>query len=154
MVSCCRSGIRKNLVVTEGKNKLLDVAFSTASKITTWYIGLITSTSFSAIAAADTFTGIGTTNGWGEFTSYSGTNRPAWAPNTNASAGSLATATASTFSITGSGTVKGLFLAGGGSAATKGTVSSGTLWCGTLFSGGDRAVVNLDTLNVSYTVST
>ena len=57
--------------------------------------------------------------------------------------------------VAGSGTVKGLFLVGGGTASnTKGDhASDGTLWATALFSSGDVVVQNGDQLKVTYTVS-
>ena len=79
---------------------------------------------------------------------YSQTSRPAAAWSA-ASAGSKAFSAALTYSITTAGTVKGCFLT---TVSTKdGTL--GTLYSAGLFTGGDRVVANLDTLNVSYTAS-
>ena len=60
---------------------------------------------------------------------------------------------AQAFAITGTGTVKGAFLVyGSGALATKDT-TAGTLWSAGTFTTGDKAVANLDTLNVSYSTS-
>jgi len=59
------------------------------------------------------------------------------------------------FDITGSGTVKGLFLVGGvANAQSKGDhTSGGTLWATALFGTGDVPVNAEDQLKVTYTVS-
>jgi len=60
------------------------------------------------------------------------------------------------FDITGSGTVKGLFLVGGAAGAqTKGdnAASGAILWATALFGSGDVAVNADDQLKVTYTVS-
>ena len=152
----------RNIITTEGKNNMLDVQFHNTTVRPTWYIGLISITSYTAVAATDNYDGINAANGWTEFTSYtdpananSATTRPAWTEGT-AAASSITNASSVNFDITGTGTVKGLFLAGGTNAQTKSDSTSGsgnTLWCATLFAGGDRAVINLDQLRITYTIS-
>lgn len=152
-----------NLITNEGKNHILDVQFDgIVSAISTWYIGLIDLTGYSALAATDDYDNIDGTNGWDEFTPYtdpanasSAVTRPAWTPDPAASQ-SITNSTVVSFDITGSGTVKGLFLAGGTNAQTKSDHSPGAaniLWNAALFTGGDRTVANTDTLKVTYTVS-
>ena len=144
----------ENTVVTVGKNQMLDAALAGATyTVTGPYMGLISSTSFSAISAADT---MASHAGWLEAGSantptYSGTRKTAaWSA---ASAGSKSLSAALSFAITGTGTIKGAFMLYGSAAtnAIDGTV--GTLFSAGLFTGGDRAVINGDTVNVSYSVS-
>lgn len=143
-----------NTVMTVGKNALLDAGLAGAAyTVTGPYMGLISSVSYSAISAADTmashagWTEAGVTNA----PTYTGNRKTAaWSA---ASAGAKALSAALSFAITGTGTIKGCFLLFGAAAtnAVDGTV--GTLFSAGLFSGGDRAVLNLDTVNVSYSVS-
>ncbi len=139
-----------NLVTTAGKNFALDTVLAGAAYTAAWYMGLISSTSYTAVAAADT---MASHAGWLEAgianaPTYSQVPRPtpAWSA---ASAGSKATSAAVAFSITSAGTVKGCFL---NSVATK-DGTTGTLYSAGLFSGGDKVVGIGDTLSVTYTGS-
>lgn len=131
----------KNAATTAGLNHILDVGFNAGSQITTWYIGLINGSGFSAVAAADT---PASHTGWTEFTDFSG-NRKAWSPGT-ISGGSLPTGTASSFVMTSSGSVRGIFIV---SVATK-EDTTGTLWA-TAIESSNRSVANGQTLQVFYT---
>ena len=137
----------KNGVVTVGLNSVLDVAFRAQAQLTAWFIGLIHSTNYSALALADT---LASHAGWEESSAYSQATRPAWSP-AAAAAGVAANAAAAAFSINAGSTttLKGAFLA---SNSTKGG-TTGTLFCTALFSGGDRDVINGDTLNLTYTLT-
>lgn len=142
-----------NTVTTVGKNYALDGYLQTAVTITGPFMGLISSASFSAIAAADT---MASHAGWLE---AGNANAPTYtAPRKTAawsaaSAGSKALSSALSFAITGTGTVKGVFLVLSTSAVSTIDNTGGTLYSAGLFSGGDRAVLNGDTLNCSYTAS-
>lgn len=146
-----------NTVTTAGKNSLLNAYLGTAALAanrTTWYMGLIASNGYSAIAAADTHASHA---GWLE----SGANfasAPGYSQSTRrqitfsaASAGSKATSNAVVFSISINGTVKGAFIAN--SAIKASTNSSPVIYSAGLFTVGDKAVTNGDTLNVTYTAS-
>jgi hypothetical protein len=134
----------KNLVVTVGKNFMLDETFSGTNYSAAWYLGLVDGASSPTYNAADT---MASHAGWSEFTSYSESTRPSptWS---SASAGSKAT-TATSFSINGSGTVAGAFM------TTNNTKSgtTGTLFSAGNFSGGSRTVASGDTLNVTWTAT-
>lgn len=143
-----------NTVTTVGKNLLLDTLLSGSGySVTGPYMGLISSASWSAIAAGDTMSSHA---GWLE---AGGANAPTYSGSrktvafNSASSGSKAASAAASFAITGSGTVKGGFLVLGSGASATVENTGGTLYSAGLFSGGDRAVVNADTLNVSYAAS-
>jgi hypothetical protein len=143
-----------NVVQTVGKNVALDAFLAgSAYTVTGPYMGLISSTSYSAVAAGDT---MASHSGWLE---AGGTNAPTYSGNRKtavwsaASAGSKALSAALSFAITSTGTVKGAFLVyGSGASATKDD-TGGTLWSAGTFSTGDKAVVNGDTLSVTYSTS-
>ena len=135
-----------NDIVNVGKNTLFDVMFSDGTQIaaSSWFIGLISNSGYSALAAADTMSSHA---GWTEFTGYSQATRVAWGPGEPASQ-SITNASAATFDINATGTVKGVFVT---SNSTKGG-TTGTLWATALFSA-DVPVTNGDQLRVTYTVS-
>jgi hypothetical protein len=135
-----------NLVTTVGKNDALDKYLAGTGYTATWYLGLISSTSYTTgVNVADTSS---SHSGWTEDANYSNANRPtaAWS---SASGGSKALSSAAAFNINGTTTIKGCFL------IANNTISgtSGILYSAGLFTGGDKAVGSGDTLNVSYTAS-
>lgn len=136
----------KNLVVNEGKNHILGVQFFDVTQIASsgWFMGLISLSGYSAIAAADT---AASHAGWNEFTGYSESTRQAWGQGSPASQ-SITNATPATFSINATGTVKGAFII---SNSTKGG-TSGKLWAAALFTA-DVPVNSGDQLKVTYTLS-
>ena len=144
----------ENTVTTVGKNLALDTYLAGSSyTVVGPFMGLISSTSYSAISASDSMSSHA---GWLEAglantPTYTGNRKTAaWS---SASSGSKALSAALSFAITGSGTVKGAFLVyGTGAVATKDD-TNGTLYSAGLFSGGDKTVGNGDTINVSYTAS-
>lgn len=133
-----------NGIVDVGVNSLLDVGFRNQTQISTWYMGLVDNSGFSAFAAADT---MGSHSGWNEFTNYSESVRQTWSP-AAASSRSISNSTAVEFSIDGSGTVKGIFVT---SDDTK-SGTTGTLWATAAFSS-NVSVVNGDVLKITYTIS-
>lgn len=144
----------ENTVTTVGKNLALDTLLAgSAYTVTGPYLGLISSASYSAIAAADTMSSHA---GWLEAGSANAPTytRPRKTAAFNAaSGGSKATSAALAYSITSTGTVKGAFLVLGTGAVTQIDSTAGTLYSAGLFAGGDRAVQSGDTLNVSWTGS-
>ena len=138
-----------NLVTTQGKNEILNQALAGSAFTAAWYMGLISSVSYTAIAAADT---AASHTGWLE---AGGTNAPtytgprkttAWSA---AAAGAKALSAGLVFTFTGSGTVKGAFI----QSASALDSTTGVLLSAGLFSGGDQPVVATNTLTVTYTLT-
>ena len=134
----------KNLVVTVGKNDLLDKYFQGSSYTAAWDLGLVDGASSPTYAAGDTMSSHA---GWTENEDYAAATRPA--PTWNgASSGSKAT-NATSFSIDATATIAGAFMT---TDNTKGG-TSGILYSAGNFTGGNRSVASGDTLNVTYTAS-
>jgi len=129
---------KKNLIVTEGLNHILDVTFHADTQVTTWYIGLKGS---GTPAAGDT---MASHSSWSEITDYSG-DRKEWTEGA-ASSGSMTNSSSVDFSITGTATVAGAFL------NTASTGTAGTLYGVVDFSSA-RSVISGDTLQVTVTVT-
>ena len=147
----------ENVVCTEGKNVMMDAALAGSSyTVVGPYVGLISSVSYTAVAATDVGTQINGTNGWkeaggGNAPTYSGTRPTAsWSA---ASANAKAFATPAVFNLTGAGTVKGMFLLYGTGALSTIDDAHGKLWSAGLFTGGDKVVGSGDILNASYSTS-
>lgn len=142
-----------NVVCTLGKNLALDAYLAGAAyTVTGPYMGLVSSVSWSAVAAADT---MASHAGWEEAgitnaPTYTLRKTCAWAA---ASAGAKALSAALAFTMTGAGTVKGCFIVLGTGAVATVDNTSGTLYSVGVFTGGDKVVAATDVLNVSYTAS-
>jgi hypothetical protein len=135
-----------NLVVNEGLQFINQQVFKGASYTATWYMGLINTGA--TYAGSNT---MASHSGWTENTLYLQANRPtmAFTVPTSADPSVIATTTPIVFSMTGSATIAGGFIT---SENTKGGIT-GTLFSAGNFTVGDRAVVNGDTINVTYTFS-
>lgn len=136
----------ENDVTNVGKNAIFDAFFNEASQVAQadWAIGLVNNSGWTAFAAADTMSSHA---GWTEWTSYDEATRQAWGPGA-ASGQAVTNATAATFTISASGTLKGLFIT---SSNTKGG-TAGLLWATAAFTS-TVAVEDNDELKVTYTVS-
>ena len=134
-----------NGIVDEGLNSILDVQFHAASQITTWYIGLVDNSGWTAFADADV---LGSHAGWVENTDFSEGNRVTYVEDAAASR-SITNTTTADFSVNATGNIKGIFVS---SNNVKSTGNTGTLWSTAAFSS-VVAVSNGDTLKVTYTVS-
>lgn len=141
-----------NLITTVGKNFQLDTTLAGSSyTVVGPYMGLISSTSFTAVAVGDTMAShagwleAGTTNA----PTYSARIICAWSA---ASAGAKSLSSALTFTFTGSGTVQGGFIVTGSGAVVTNLSTAGTLYsAGTLAT--PQPVISGNTLAMSYTTT-
>jgi len=90
----------ENIVTTQGRNSVLDVYLRAQTQITSWFLGLISSVSYTAVAATDTAAGINGANGWREAgaanaPTYSGVRKTL--SFSAASGGSITTSSAASF---------------------------------------------------------
>lgn len=150
----------ENVVTTEGARDLLDAYFDGATQTTTWYLGLISSVSYSTPPAiSNTASNLsGVANGWAEcsatyapdYDTPAGTNRAAITFGEPAGTDPVTLDSSATVDITfsNSGTVKGAFIAKGATRLS----TTAPLYSAALF-GGDKAVVDNDQLKVSVQVS-
>ena len=108
-----------NGLITATIDDLWDVYFSNGTPPAAWFLGIISNTGFTALAATDT---MASHAGWTEATNYSG-SRPAWSPGD--SAGGIKTnPTAAEFPITTEEALRGMFVVANN---TKGG-TTGLLW--------------------------
>jgi hypothetical protein len=135
----------QNGVTNVGKNYILAAGFQAGPQQPNWYMGLIDAAGFAALAATDTML---SHPGWAAWLNYSeATRQPVL---TQAVAAQQVTSAAPhVFTMTGGGTVKGIFIV---SDATKGG-TAGTLWATALY--GVPPIVGIgDIIRNTYTVAT
>lgn len=130
-----------NLVTNEGLNHALDCQFKDGYASPAWYMGLTDGTP--TVAAGDT---LASHTGWTEITAYSGDRKAVTF--TQPSSQSLSnTGNENQFTMSGTATVGGMFL------CTAETGTSGTLYGGGAFTGGDRSLNASETITVTVTIS-
>jgi hypothetical protein len=131
----------KNVVTEQGLNDMLDEALLAGGSGRSWFVGLFEGAHLPA--NGDTHAAPGFT----EVVVYSPATRPAWTgvlgtkQVTNSAAKAI-------FTMTGSKTVTGAFLA---STATQGPGAGNILFASSRFSAA-RAVIATDVLNITYTL--
>lgn len=133
----------QNLVVTTGRDELLNNTFDAVAAAVTWFVGLKDT---GTPVAGDTMASHGS---WATITPYSEATDPAWTKNGSSSAGAMSNSSSkAVFSINATDTVYGAFLKNNN---TKGGST------GTLFGVGDfaapRGVADTDSLNVQIDLS-
>lgn len=135
-----------NLVVNQGLQDMNTQYFKGSGYTATWYLGLVTGPgSGNTYAAGNT---LASHTGWTEDTNYSGNRKSVtFGTATTADPSVISnSASPSTFSMTGTTTIAGAFL------ASVATGTSGILFSVSNFqSPGDRSVISGDTLSVTYT---
>ena len=150
-VTCIRDGKvawkdrAKNAVTNVGMNHILNVEFNSTTQVTTWYLGLVDNSGWTAFAAADTAS---SHSGWTESTAYGDATRRTWGTGSS-TAQSVSNSSTVNFSINATATIKGIFCI---SDNTKGG-TTGTLFSTVAFTAGNQTVASGDTLQVTYTLS-
>ena len=132
-----------NLVVMAGRTDSLDKHFKASAYTAAWYVGLVSGTP--TFAEADT---MASHAGWYEVGPYAGA-RPTLTLGTVVTGSVDNSAAKAVYAITATMVVGGAFL---NTLPTQGQ-TSGTLYGGAAFTGGNRSVVNGDTLNVTCTLT-
>ena len=142
-----------NVVCTLGKNLMLQTSLTGSGyTVVGPYMGLISSVSYTAVSAADT---MASHAGWLEAGS---TNAPTFAARGTpafgtASAGAIALSSATSFTMTGAGTLEGAFITYGTGAVTTLMSTAGTLLSAGVFTGGAQPVNSGNIVQVSYSLS-
>lgn len=135
--------VSDNVVVKQGLEYAIGVALNGASQIATWYCGLMYASP--TVSATGT---LGSHAGWTECTTYSAANRATWVEAFVASANNSFTlgnsASKAGFTLSVACTVGGVFL------CSTNTGTSGTLYSGVAFTGGNRSLSTNDKLEVTY----
>jgi len=135
-----------NIVTNEGLDNILEEYFKGSAYTALWHavpIDVIT-----APAAGDTYANT-MSDANEEFIGYSEGTRQVWTPGTVSSASVSNTAAKATYSITATATIYGAAMV---DTVTKGSAAAGILYCRADFAS-SRAVVNTDTLEITYTVT-
>ena len=141
------SDVIHNVITTVGANDLLDKYLKGSAYTQTIRMGL-KGTGTAVIADTQASHASWLEQGLANAPTYTG-NRPSITMGAASAKSSVSPAQA--FAITSTGTVFGCFINNGGSATKDDT--TGILFSAGDFSGGSKAVVNLDTLNVTYTLN-
>ncbi len=134
-----------NLVTTEGKNDVLSKYFKGSSYTAAWYVGITGATP--TFAAGDV---MNSHSGWTEVVAYSESVRQTLTLGTPSSGSVDNSASKATFTINADGTA-----IGGGFITSNSTKSgtTGTLYGGAAFTGGNKTLGNTDTLTVTVTLT-
>lgn len=134
-----------NIVVNQGLDSTLSSHFG-GSGVAPWYLGLTQASPTGA--AGDIITSHA---GWNENTTYSEATRRQFNPGVVAAQALSNSANKAQFSINGTTVVGGAFLINDNTKG--GTVANKVLYSVGAFTGGNRSLVNGDTLNVQATFS-
>jgi hypothetical protein len=136
-----------NLVLTLGKNNLLDNGLAGSAYTAAFYVGLVDGATAPTFAATDS---VASHAGWTENTGYTTPANRGTAAWSAAASGAKALSAAISFSgWAAAGTVAGALLA---TVATKGA-TTGVIYSAGAFTGGNAAVSSTTTLQVSYSTS-
>lgn len=134
-----------NLVVTAGRNKVLDATFKSGEAANAWFVGLVDNAGFTAYDATDT---MASHAGWAESSAYSEGARQAFVGSTPSSGSMDNIANRAIFTANATKIMRGAFLT---DASAKGGAT------GTLYGVGDftvpRSVIAGDQIFAQITVS-
>ncbi len=136
-----------NIVTDEGLNNILTEYFKGSAYTATWFVVPIDVVT--APAAGNTYANTMSDANL-EYIGYSETVRQTWTGGAVASQSVDNSASKAAFSITVGATIYGGALV---DTVTKGSAASGVLYARVNFGGGSRAVVNGDTLEITYTLT-
>lgn len=142
-----------NVVCTVGKNLMLQSSLTGSSyTVVGPYMGLISSSGFTAVAAGDTMTSHG---GWNEAGStYAPTFAARIAPAFGtATGGAIGTSSTVNFTMTGAGTLQGAFITYGTGAVATLMDTNGVLLSAGVFTGGAQPVNSGNVVQVTYSLS-
>lgn len=134
-----------NLVVDAGLDDSLDKHLKGSAYTAAWYVGL-TDGAPVTVAAGDTMSSHA---GWSDDTTYSNGTRPTLTLGAVSGKSVDNSASPAAFNINGSATIGGAFVT---DSSTKGG-TTGILYGAGAFTGGDRAVISGDTVNVTVTLT-
>lgn len=135
----------KNGTCSAALDSILNVYFRSVTQITAWYCGLIDNAAYTALAAADT---MASHAGWAESVAYSESVRQTWSP-AAASSQTITNGTAMSFTMTGTGTLRGAFI----TSASDKSGATGTLFATAAFTGGNMTWAAADVIKVTYAAS-
>lgn len=138
----------QNGTTDEGRTYMHDAAFRAGTQDTIWYIGLISSSSYSALSTLDTSA---SHSGWVENTAYSESTRRQWdagSPISSAGTTTITSGTPAVFTASASTSVKGAFL----SSASAKNATTGVLWATGVFIS-DQSLNVGQTLSITYQTS-
>jgi hypothetical protein len=133
-----------NLVVNEGLNDILDKYLKGSSYTAQFYVGL--TDGLPTPAAIDT---AATHSGWTEVSAYSEANRQPLVLGSVANQSVDSTASKASYAINSTVTIGGAFI----STSNEKDGVTGVLYSIGAFAGGDREMINGDTLKVSVTLT-
>jgi len=136
----------ENLVVNEGLDHILDSTLAGGSQVTTWYVGLL------AASPTPLATWTKTEVGANDFVDYDEATLVTWTPDAVSGQSVDNSTTPADFSINqDSSSVGGAYLASTNTKAVEG--GAAVIFSAGAFTGGNKAVDNGDTLQVTMTFS-
>lgn len=134
-----------NIVVTQGKNLLLDVMFRTGGAANAWFVGLVNNASFTAYSVTDT---AASHAGWIEATPYSNGTRQAYVAGAAALGSMSNVLSRAVFTINATATIQGAFMS---TSSVKGGAGGSLYGVGSFVA--PRTVLIGDFLSVKVTLT-